>query len=126
MNEISHERLKKMTEVQLFQLQHTIIAHLKKRAERVQLPYIVQHYSGCYTIAPVDRYYPNYLKEHLPAYMAKYKEFVHRLDGSERIVITSGGNYDFVRKFYKYIKNEDGTPVELKFEIVLKDDPEWL
>lgn len=121
---VTHEKMKNLTEGQLFDLQHTIIAHLKKRATKIQLPYIVQHYSGCYTIAPIDVQSPNFLKEQIPIYMAKYGEFVQRIDG--RIHISSGGNYKFVRKFYKYIKNEDGTPVELKFEIVLKEDPEWL
>lgn len=121
---VSHERLKNLTEGQLFDLQHTIIAHLKKRATKIQLPYIVQHYSGCYTIAPIDVKSPNFLKEQIPIFMAKYREFVQRIDG--RIYISSGGNYKFIRKFYKYIKNEDGTPVELSFNIVLKEDPEWL
>lgn len=128
MANISHEQLNKLTEGQLFDLQHSIIANLKKRATRVHKNtyHIVQHYSGCYTFPPYTTQTPNFIKEEFAKFKEKFKDLVHTSNETGRTYVPSGAFYQFIRKFYKYIKNEDGTPVELNFNIVLKEDPEWL
>lgn len=124
-NNISHEQLNKLTEGQLFDLSQTIIANLKKRATRVQPKtyHIIQHYSGCYTFPPYTTQTPNFIKDEFAKFKEKYKNFVQTDPKTGRIHVFPVAYYHFIRKFYKYIKDEDASPVELKFEIVLKEDP---
>lgn len=118
----TNDFLNKLTDAQLFDLQHSVIKNLNKRA-KVQQSHFVQHHSNCFTFSEITIQTPTYIKENLPKFMEKYGLYVSTYEKG-LTYISSGGYYAFVRKFYRFIKDEEGKPLELEFNIKLVEHPE--